>query len=66
LGPKITLSIEDDGEGFNADIALHTDQKYPSWGLLGMVERSVLVGADLEIDSSPGNGTRITVSLERE
>ncbi len=66
LDPKITLSIEDDGEGFNADIALHTDQKYPSWGLLGMVERSVLVGADLEIDSSPGKGTRITVSLERE
>ncbi len=66
LDPKITLSIEDDGEGFNADIALHTDQKYPSWGLLGMVERSVLVGADLEIDSSPGKGTRITVGLERE
>ena len=66
LGPRITLSIEDDGDGFNSEIALHTDQKYPSWGLLGMVERSVLVGADLEIDSFPGNGTRITVSLERE
>ena len=66
LGTKTTLSIEDDGDGFNAEIALHTDQKYPSWGLLGMVERSVLVGADLEIDSSPGEGTKITVSLERE
>ncbi len=66
LGPKIILSIEDDGDGFNSEIALHTDQKYPSWGLLGMVERSVLVGADLEIDSYPGKGTKITVSLERE
>lgn len=65
-GAKITLSVVDDGDGFDAEIALHTDQKYPSWGLLGMVERSVLVGADLDIDSSAGKGTRITVSLERE
>lgn len=63
---KVTLSIEDDGEGFDVDLALHMDQKYPSWGLLGMEERSVLVGADLEIVSTLGKGTRVTVSLERE
>ena len=63
---RTTLTIEDDGEGFDAAIALHTDQKYPNWGLLGMVERSVLVGADLEINSQPGKGTRIVVTLERE
>jgi signal transduction histidine kinase len=63
---RVTLSIEDDGEGFDTDIALQTDQKYPSWGLLGMIERSVLVGADLDILSEPGEGTKITISLERE
>lgn len=65
-GRKTELIIEDDGEGFDAEIALHADQKYPSWGLLGMVERSVLVGADLDIDSYPGKGTKIVLSLERE
>jgi signal transduction histidine kinase len=34
-----------------------------SFGLLGMQERAGLVGATLEIESSPGHGTTVLVRM---
>ena len=55
---RIDLVIEDNGCGFRAD-------ERPPTGHLGlgiMEERAVGVGARVQIDSSPGNGTRVTVT----
>jgi two-component system NarL family sensor kinase len=58
----IRLTIEDDGRGFPAEDA--GDGRAASrFGLLGMRERARLLGGDLQIESSPGTGTRITAEV---
>jgi PAS domain S-box-containing protein len=56
---NIILIIEDDGIGF--DVALAQNKK--SFGILGMKERVLSLGGKFELVSSPGKGTKITVSL---
>jgi PAS domain S-box-containing protein len=56
---SVLLIIEDDGVGFDPGDA-GTDGGF---GLLGMQERAALVGATLEIESTPGKGTTIFVRL---
>ncbi|HID53513.1 MAG TPA: hypothetical protein EYP41_15960 [Anaerolineae bacterium] len=58
----IHLMVQDDGSGFDQDEALRADSEY-RWGLLGMQERVSLAGGDWEIDSQPGAGTSIQVSI---
>jgi signal transduction histidine kinase len=53
------LVVADDGRGFVPDAA---DAGY---GLLGMRERVQLVAGTVHIDSSPGAGTRLTVTVPR-
>jgi signal transduction histidine kinase len=53
----LTLIIEDDGTGFSAA------DSHSGLGLKGVHERAGIIGAQLKILSSPGKGTRITVSL---
>jgi len=55
---SINLSVEDDGKGFNME-----DVFEKQLGLLGMRERAKLLGGELQIDSSPGCGTRIKVEV---
>lgn len=47
------LRVSDDGSGFD------TSTVETGLGLAGMRERALLVGADLDVDSRPGLGTRI-------
>ncbi len=54
---KLTLTIEDDGRGFAAD------QIASGLGLGGMRERARLIGADLTIESRPGDGTNVRLVL---
>lgn len=54
---KLVLSIEDDGRGF-------TDGAVPNGlGLTGMRERARMIGAELTIDSLPGEGTKVRLVL---
>lgn len=65
----LTLSVEDDGNGFEAgDASAHALVSKGKLGLVGMRERVALVGGTLDIDSTPGVGTTVTarVRLERE
>ncbi len=55
----LALDIEDDGVGFSTS-AQPVDQHF---GLQGMRERAVEIGAEISIVSSPESGTRIVVSL---
>ena len=68
---KVTLSceaehvrqiVEDDGAGFERD-EIHISEA--SFGLQGMEERVNAIQGQLEIDSYPGTGTRITVTLKQ-
>ena len=56
----VLLIIEDDGVGFDPAA---TGSGAQGFGLLGMQERAGLVGATLEIESSPGNGTTVLVRM---
>jgi len=55
----LEVCVADDGEGFDAEARTHPG----SFGLMGMTERARLAGGSLEVDSTPGQGTRITVRL---
>jgi len=55
----LSLELVDDGVGFDLDKA----RSRGGLGLRGMVERASRIGAELIIDSSPGEGTRVRVAL---
>jgi signal transduction histidine kinase len=54
----LELRIEDNGIGFNPD-ARHPGH----FGILGLREQADLIGAELQIDSGPNEGTKVIVSL---
>src|SRR6185369_8822000 len=56
---ELVLSIEDDGRGFDKFEA--TGKK--TLGVLGMEERSEMMGGNYQIISQPGKGTVVTVSI---
>jgi len=60
---RLAVSIADDGVGFDLDAATGEGA---GLGLLGMQERVDTVGGTLNIDSTPGGGTRIIAYLPRE
>ena len=55
---QVSLIVEDDGVGF---IPADMDGERRGFGLLGMQERAALVGATVQIESAPGEGTTIFV-----
>lgn len=52
-----TLRVVDDGSGFDTGRGVRDS----AYGLVGMRERADVVGAWLQVDSTPGEGTTITV-----
>ncbi len=52
----IDLTVQDDGSGFDAD-------RVRGLGLLGMEERTHHLGGTFKIDSQPGRGTLLKISL---
>jgi signal transduction histidine kinase len=58
----VHLSVSDDGMGFDKKTAVARPQT-AGLGLLGMHERVELLGGQLELDSTPGQGTRIVAHL---
>ncbi|WAC20542.1 sensor histidine kinase [Luteolibacter sp. SL250] len=55
----LLLRIEDDGKGFDGKAAASSS----GTGLRHLRERAEAMGADLEIDSNPGEGTRIRLNM---
>lgn len=63
-GTKDThLTIQDDGVGFREPETFETLGQRGSYGLLGMEERINQVGGTLSVQSEPGEGTTIRVSV---
>lgn len=56
---SVLLVVEDNGVGFCAD---HANNQ--GFGIAGMRERAALVGATLEIESAPGQGTTVLARID--
>ncbi len=56
---NIVLSIQDDGIGFDSKIV----GVKRTLGILGMKERTTMLGGQYEVKSTPGKGTLVTVSI---
>ena len=56
----VKMKMDDDGVGFDVHEAA---QKRDSYGLAGMRERVALLGGNIEINSTPGKGTKIDIAL---
>jgi PAS domain S-box-containing protein len=62
LGDVIVLRITDNGAGFDT----RTSAQKKTLGLLGMKERTLMLGGQYEISSEPGQGTTVTVTVPLE
>jgi signal transduction histidine kinase len=62
-GSAIIALVEDDGQGFDVATVLQSYGKRGSLGLLQMRESARLIGAELSLDSSPGQGTRVRLRI---
>jgi signal transduction histidine kinase len=59
----ITLAVSDDGCGFSVPESPAEMAPEGHYGLLGLYERAELINAQLAIQSTPDQGTSVTVSL---
>lgn len=60
---QIYLEISDDGQGFEGQDALANFQKARKFGLITMNERVRLLGGTLKLESQPGSGTKIIITI---
>ncbi|MGB9299288.1 MAG: GAF domain-containing sensor histidine kinase [Anaerolineae bacterium] len=62
---SVLLTVEDDGCGFDKSVVEKNSNRGGHLGLVSMQERAELIEAQLAIESSPGQGTRIALRLPR-
>ncbi|HMZ99389.1 MAG TPA: PAS domain S-box protein [Ferruginibacter sp.] len=58
-GKNLYFSIRDNGDGFD----VNSTKGKKTLGLLGIKERSLLIGGTYEINSKPGDGSEIRISI---
>ena len=61
---RVRLDVRDDGRGFDPQLVaqLETDRQ-AGWGLVGIRERALLLGGESRIDTAPGAGTHLQVTV---
>jgi signal transduction histidine kinase len=59
----VVAIVEDNGTGFDVETTLASYATRGSLGLLQMRESARLIGAELTLDSSPGQGTRVRLVI---
>jgi signal transduction histidine kinase len=60
-GEELTVEVIDNGKGFDAERMSGVGAA--GWGLLGIRERTQLLGGEARFRSAPGAGTRISVRI---
>ncbi len=61
-GDTLVLEVEDWGRGFDVARAMHRE----GLGLISMGERASLIGAHLVVESRPGRGTKVRLTMPLE
>jgi signal transduction histidine kinase len=61
-GEWVRLTMRDNGKGFDPASVTPTTAG-DGFGLVGMSERTRMMGGQMTIDSAPGRGTSITISV---
>ncbi len=59
----VRLEVTDDGQGFTVPDSVITLAQGNHFGLMGMQERAWSVGATLTVESQPGRGTHLQVTM---
>ncbi|MEW6750169.1 MAG: response regulator [Candidatus Latescibacterota bacterium] len=59
---QVTLSVADDGHGFCPDRLQAAGGRH-TFGLFSIRERLAVLGGRMRIDSAPGTGTRVTITV---
>jgi signal transduction histidine kinase len=62
-GDVLSIEIEDDGNGFEVAAVKRPKDEGHGWGLLGITERVEALGGTVVIDTAPGQGARIVVTV---
>ena len=62
----LVCTVRDNGRGFRVTDAIAQSSTHGHFGLSSMQERAQFLGAALDIESAPGCGTAVRLSLERE
>jgi signal transduction histidine kinase/ligand-binding sensor domain-containing protein len=61
---EIQITITDDGRGFTVEPASHAELQKRGLGLTGTAERVRILGGKLSIQSAPGQGTTLHITLK--
>jgi signal transduction histidine kinase len=56
------LAVADDGVGMEQDVELYSGEGF---GLTSMRQRAGAIGGEWQIESKPGQGTRVSVRLPK-
>jgi signal transduction histidine kinase len=60
---RVQVTVQDDGRGFDPTAVFDSSDGGRGFGLLGMQERAELAEGTFQLDSQPGRGTRIVISI---
>ena len=60
----VEITVVDNGQGFAPDRPATVDPLSRGFGLAGLAERVQMLGGSHVIESSPGRGTKLTVSID--
>ena len=59
----VKLLVQDNGRGFSSDTAITSETGYGSGGISHMLNRSKLIDGKISIESYPGKGTRVNITI---
>jgi signal transduction histidine kinase len=59
---QIMITVEDKGKGFDLEAARQRFRKEGHFGLFSIRERLILLGGNLKIETSPGQGTLVMIT----
>jgi signal transduction histidine kinase len=59
----VEVVVQDDGRGFDPRTVFDGANSSQGLGLLGMQERAILAEGTFQIDSQPGHGTRLVITI---
>jgi signal transduction histidine kinase len=64
-GDRLLITIRDDGAGFDLQDARNNSNRGGHLGLVSMQERAQQIGAELDIQTEPGRGTKVILRVPR-